>query len=102
VDRRVFSWSDLLARLEEVLPPGVHLMSIAPVIQKGEIKLDFTAVARTREDALALVKALQARKDFLEVFPTGLEDKTDEGHELGISLRYVPEGRVPAPLQGSR
>jgi Tfp pilus assembly protein PilN len=101
VDRRAFSWTDLLARLEEVLPPGVHLVSIAPTIQKGKVALEFDAVARTPEEALDLVKALQARKDFAEVFPTGL-DRGKEGTELGISLRYIPEGRVPVPLRGGR
>jgi Tfp pilus assembly protein PilN len=101
VDRRAFSWTDLLARLEEVLPPGVHLVSIAPTIQKGQVALEFDAVARTPEEALDLVKALQARKDFTEVFPTGLEN-AQEGTKLGISLRYIPEGRVPSPLSGRR
>jgi hypothetical protein len=102
VDRRAFSWTGLLGRLEEVLPAGVHLVSIAPVIEEGEVRLAFTAVARTREDALQFVKALQARKDFADVFPTGLDDKQDSGHELGIELRYVPEGRVPVALKGRR
>ena len=101
VDRRAFSWTDLLGRLEQVLPPGVHLVSIAPTIEKGRVALDFNAVARTPEEGLDLVRALQARKDFAEVFPTGL-DKGEEGSELGISLRYIPEGRVPSPLAGGR
>lgn len=101
VDRRTFSWTDLLARLEQVLPPGVHLVSIAPTIQKGQVVLEFNAVARTPEEALDLVKALQSRKDFAEVFPTGL-DKDKEGSQLGISLRYIPAGGVPAPLAGGR
>lgn len=101
VDRRAFSWTDLLARLEQVLPPGVHLVSIAPTIQKGQVALEFEAIARTTEEGLELVKALQARKDFADVFLTGL-DKGKEGSELGISLRYVPEGRVPSPLAGGR
>jgi Tfp pilus assembly protein PilN len=101
IDRRVFSWTDLLARLEHVLPPGVHLVSIAPTILKGQVALEFNAVARTPEEALELVKALQARKDFAEVFPTGL-DQSKEGSELGISLRYIPEGGVPSPLGGGR
>ena len=100
VDRRAFSWTDLLGRLEEVLPPGVHLVSIAPTIQKGQVALEFTAVARSTEEGLELVKALQSRKDFSEVFLTGL-DKDKEGSQLGLSLRYRPEGRVPAPLAGS-
>ena len=99
VDRRAFSWTDLLARLEQVLPPGVHLVSIAPTIQKGQVALEFEAIARTTEEGLELVKALQARKDFADVFLTGL-DKGKEGSELGISLRYVPEGRVPFPPGG--
>jgi Tfp pilus assembly protein PilN len=103
VDRRAFSWTDLLRRLEEVLPPGVHLTAIAPAVQKGQVVLDFKAVARTREEALHFVKALETRKDFADVFPTGLDDMRDgEGHEVGISLRYVPEGPVPAPLAGGR
>jgi Tfp pilus assembly protein PilN len=99
VDRRAFSWTDLLGRLEQVLPPGVHLVSIAPTIQKGQVALEFNAVARTPEEGLDLVKALQSRKDFAEVFPTGL-DKDKEGSQLGISLRYIPAGGVPAPLGG--
>jgi hypothetical protein len=102
VDRRAFSWTDLLARIEDVLPPGVHLVAVAPVIDRGQVKLDFTAVARTRDEALELVRGLQSRKDFQDVFPTGLDDRLDEGHELGISLRYVPAGGVPAPLRGQR
>jgi hypothetical protein len=101
VDRRAFSWTDLLGRLEQVLPPGVHLVSIAPTIQKGQVALDFNAVARTTEEGLELVKALQARKDFADVFVTGL-DKGKEGSEIGLSLRYVPDGRVPSPLAGGR
>jgi Tfp pilus assembly protein PilN len=101
IDRRVFSWTDLLARLEHVLPPGVHLVSIAPTIQKGQVALEFNAMARTTEEGLELVKALQARKDFSDVFVTGL-DKGKEGSELGISLRYIPEGGVPLPLAGGR
>jgi Tfp pilus assembly protein PilN len=101
IDRRVFSWTDLLARLEHVLPPGVHLVSIAPTIQKGQVALDFNAMARSTDEGLDLVRALQARKDFAEVFLTGL-DKGKEGAELGISLRYIPEGGVPLPLNGGR
>ena len=101
VDRRAFSWTDLLGRLEEVLPPGVHLVSIAPAIEKGRVALEFDVVAKSPDDAFALVKALQARSDFAEVFPTGL-DQDEEGSKLGISLRFIPEGRVPVSLKGVR
>jgi Tfp pilus assembly protein PilN len=101
VDRRAFSWSDLLSRLEEVLPPGVRLVSIAPVVRKGEVVLDFAAIARTEGDAWDFVKALQSRKDFADVFATCFAT-TEEGAEVRIGLKYVPEGRIPAPLPGGR
>ena len=101
VDRRAFSWSDLLSRLEEVLPQGVRLVSIAPVIRKGEVVLDFAAIGRTEGDAWDFVKALQSRKDFVDVFATGFET-TDQGAEVRIGLKYVPQGRVPVPLPGGR
>jgi Tfp pilus assembly protein PilN len=94
VDRRAFAWTELLARLEEVLPPAVHLTSIAPAIRKGEVVLDFDAVARNEDDAWEFVKALQARKDFAEVFPTRSGIGPD-GPSVHISLKFLPEGKVP-------
>ena len=94
VDRRAFAWTDLLTRLEEVLPPAVHLTSIAPAIRKGEVVLEFDAVARNENDAWDFVKALQARKDFGDVFATRFGTGQD-GPEVHITLKFVPEGKVP-------
>jgi Tfp pilus assembly protein PilN len=94
VDRRAFAWTELLARLEEVLPPGVHVTSIAPAIKKGEVVLEFDAVARNENDAWDFVKALQARKDFAEVRPLRIGVGQD-GPEVHISMRFLPEGKIP-------
>lgn len=96
VDRRAFAWTELLARLEEVLPPSVHLTSIAPAIRKGEVVLDFDAVARNEDDGWEFVKALQARKDFADVFPSRSGIGQD-GPEMHISLKFLPEGKIPDP-----
>jgi Tfp pilus assembly protein PilN len=94
VDRRAFAWTELLARLEEVLPPSVHLTSIAPAIRKGEVVLEFDAVARNEDDAWDFVKALEARKEFAAVFPTRIGIGPD-GPEVHISLKFLPEGKIP-------
>lgn len=96
VDRRAFAWTELLARLEEVLPPGVHLTSIAPAIRKGEVVLDFDAVARNEDDAWEFVKALQARKDFADVFASRFGIGQD-GPEVHISLKFLPQAKIPDP-----
>ena len=61
VDLRAFSWTGLFAALEEVLPPTVRLASVAPAASEGGgegTQLTLSAVGRTDDDAVALLKAL--------------------------------------------
>ncbi len=62
VDRRAFSWTDLFDRLEEVLPPGVRLLSVAPTVRDGDLRLELQALARSGEDALQFLGVLQQRR----------------------------------------
>jgi hypothetical protein len=91
VDRRTFSWSGLFAVLEETLPKGVRLLSIAPSIDKGQMKLELSVVARTNEDALILIRALEERPEFDDVVPRA---RSGEGElNFRISMRYTPQAR---------
>jgi Tfp pilus assembly protein PilN len=88
VDQRAFSWTDLLAILEEVLPPGVRLVSIAPSVREGQLHLDLGAVARKAEDGFDFMRALQERKEFQDVNLLGVGEGA-EGADLSFSMRYV-------------
>jgi type IV pilus assembly protein PilN len=101
VDRRAFSWSRLLARLEAVLPPGVRLISIDPSTRGGQVRLDVAAVARSREDAFEFVRALRDKAGFEDVYPTSLS-RVNEGDQIICSMTYRPEARpAPRPAEGS-
>ena len=101
VDRRTFSWSRLLARLESVLPPGVRLASIDPSSSGGRVRLQVIAVARSREDAFEFVRALREKGGFEDVYPTSLTRGID-GDQITCSMTYRPETRpAPAPAEGS-
>jgi Tfp pilus assembly protein PilN len=89
VDSRAFSWTHLLALLEETVPPGVRLVSIAPNESEARIEVSLTAVGRSVEDGLAFLKALQARKEFERAFLTGISE-TAQGIELSYTMRYWP------------
>lgn len=100
VDRRAFSWTDLFDRLEEVLPPGVRLLSVAPVVRDGELRLELQALARSGEDALQFLGVLQKRPEFADANVLGLDDG-DEGTEVTYSMKYVPSAR-PASSREAR
>jgi len=58
---KTFSWVDFFSRLEEALPAGSFISSIAPIqAVEGKIELRFKVVSRTLNDLLALIQKLNA------------------------------------------
>lgn len=94
VDQRTFAWSGLFAVLEKSLPRGVRLVSIAPTVEKGEIMVDLTAIARSNEDVLELITALEAQPEFEAVLPRA---RTGEGElNFRVTLKYRPAAAAAA------
>lgn len=102
VDQRAFSWTGLLSRLEVALPPDVRLKSIAPEFRKGRHSLTLEAVARTAEDAVPLVKVLEDRPEFEDVF---LEQIGEGSSDVSCRYRltYLPDvpGAAAPPVPPS-
>lgn len=100
VDRRAFSWTLLFAHLESVLPDGVHLVTIAPSVRKGEVLLDVAAVARTPEDAREFVRRLEGREEFDDVY---LREEAERG-EVRFTMKYRPSlsRAVPPPVPAAQ
>jgi Tfp pilus assembly protein PilN len=97
VDKRTFSWTDLLARLEEVTPRGARLVTIQPSTEAGQMILDITAIARSSKDGLDFIKALEEDPAFEDVYPLS---KQNSGSELQFryTMHYLPEAlNVPRP-----
>lgn len=58
---KTFSWVDFFSRLEEALPAGSFILSIAPIQAVEEkIELRFKIVSQTLNDLLALIQKLNA------------------------------------------
>jgi Tfp pilus assembly protein PilN len=97
VDQRAFSWTTLLASLEDVLPDGVRLVSIAPLLKDGRVTLEINAVARQFEDRHHLLRALDESPEFEEVFLRTAGD-SEFGEEFAYTTRYLPgvASRPPA------
>lgn len=91
VDKRTFSWTDLLARLEEIMPRGARLVSVQPSINKGQMVLDLTAIARSSKDGLDFSEVLEKDPAFADVYPLS---KQNSGNEL--EFRYTMHYRAEA------
>ena len=90
VDRRAFSWTSLFARLEERLPEGARLVSIAPALRRGEVVLSVNAVVRSPEVGWQFMRALEDDGAFEDVFPLS----EGEQGEFHYTMRYRPRAPV--------
>jgi Tfp pilus assembly protein PilN len=100
VDRRSFSWTGLFSRLEETLPAGVRISSIAPSVQRGVISLAIGAIAESPAEGLEFLRRLQHHGDFTDVFPVSTAEAAahENAQELHYSMQYAPSTRkAPSP-----
>jgi Tfp pilus assembly protein PilN len=106
VDKRAFSWTSLFALLEETLPDGVRLNSVAPHVSKGEIAVELSASVRSYEDGLEFLSRLQHRPDLTDVKPLSRSIEREQGGGIAYEYRmiYRPEAApslrpaaVPSP-----
>jgi len=96
VDQRAFSWTGLLASLEDTVPAGVRLLGISPDVRQERFRLGLDAMTREPEEAVALVQTLEERPEFEDVFLLKL-DGDREGMRCSYEMTYRPQaGRKAA------
>jgi len=103
IRRRIFSWTELFNRLEEVVPPAVMMTSLRPEILPEGISIIAEGIAKDQEALLVLEENLIRSTHFARIYP-GSERREQRGGELHFSLKfdYLPAGRpeaapTPAP-----
>lgn len=93
---RAFSWSELLDRLERVLPTDVRLLSVAPSFEKdGLVHLSMTCIAKTGEGLTATINRFNGDQHFANAFPASETVNGTEYHfTLGVDYRPSIARRV--------
>ena len=87
---RAFSWSELLDRLENVVPNDVRLESISPTFSKdGFVHLTIIALGKNSQSMVHTLDRFNHDLHFASAFPSS-EDRTDHGYHFGVSLDYRP------------
>lgn len=106
IDRRVFSWTELLARLEATLPGDVRIASIKPKTDGGHTALSLAVLAKSVDDVNRFMENLEATGLFSGVLSRA--ERVAESGQLEVALEAVytpssdaqkkPEEASPAPV----
>ena len=100
IDRRAFSWTELFAQVEGVLPEDVRITAVQPQLGKdGTFAVSISVEGRRVEDLDAFVEALEARSTFQNVLPVEEQTSEDGLIEGVIEGVYVPGPREVAAVQ---
>ena len=87
---RAFSWSELLDRLERVLPDDVRIESVSPSFAKdGMVHLTLLGVAKTGYGMTNTLDRLNRDSRFASAFPTS-EEHSPTGWKFSIGVDYRP------------
>jgi Tfp pilus assembly protein PilN len=90
IDRRLFSWTNLLNHLETTLPDDVRIASIRPKIDRdGTINVALSIVGRRVQDIDQFMENLEATGAFADVLSLDENVNEDGTLQAVIGGRYV-------------
>jgi Tfp pilus assembly protein PilN len=94
IDRRTFSWTELLNRFETTLPDEVRITSVKPRLDRIRgIVLQVNVVARGVEDVKEFMEHLEGTGAFATVRPAE-EHLNEQGLlETALDMTYTPGGK---------
>jgi type IV pilus assembly protein PilN len=97
IQRKSFSWTRLMEDLEKIMPAGIRVVSITPVLdQHNGFVLKLELEGRSREGAVELLRNMERSKRFRdsqlldEKHAQNPQIKGQEGVRSGILSSYVP------------
>jgi len=88
---RAFSWSELLDRLERVIPNDVRIKSITPTFQKTAlVHLELNCETKTANGMLQTLDRLVANRAFVNPFPHNEATLPGDQVSFTIGVDYKP------------
>jgi type IV pilus assembly protein PilN len=96
IARKAFSWTQVFADLEKVMPARLHVVSIHPELTEDEqLQIKLTVAGDSRERALDLVKRMEGSPRFRQPVVNSENAQTNsqtpgDNVEFNISALYAP------------
>jgi Tfp pilus assembly protein PilN len=113
IARKSISWTRLFERLEEILPPGVELVSLRPMQRNGDNAVDLRLAGESLGPAIDFVRRLEASPDFTQARIVGENEISRTGaagaspaaaqprFQLEVTALYRPQNS-PAPQEAKK
>jgi type IV pilus assembly protein PilN len=96
--RKAFSWTRVFEDLERVMPPQLHVVSIAPEMNNdNELELKLVVAGESRERAIELVRKMEGSQRFRNTYISQERSQAQsqtpgDNVSFDISAVYVPGG----------
>jgi Tfp pilus assembly protein PilN len=98
IDRRTFSWTELLNHFQSTLPPDVRIAGVMPQIDnEGRRLVQITVYSRRSEDLEAFMDALEQTGAFSGVLSRADQTGEDGVTQSQLQAYYTPVAERPAP-----
>lgn len=96
IERKAFSWTQVLENLERVMPPRVHLVSISPELDEDNaLVLKMTVAGDSWDRAIELERRMEESHRFVEtkIVQTRHQDGAQNGDTEAFEMAsiYIPE-----------
>jgi Tfp pilus assembly protein PilN len=102
IGQRLFSWTELLNRLETTLPEEVRITAMRPRLEAdNSITIQMNITGRRFEDINRFLENLEATGAFTDMLPRDEITNEDGLHQATIEGQYVPSA-APSPAKGMR
>lgn len=99
IDRRAFSWTELLNQFQATLPPAVRISSVQPQVDNdGRLLVAMTVQSRQQEDLDLFIAALEKTGVFRGVLSRS-DSSNEDGSLTSVLQAYytVPPATIAAP-----
>lgn len=97
IDRRTFSWTELLNQFQSTLPPDVRISGVSPQIdQEGRRMVQISVLERRIEDLETFMAALEKTGAFSGVLSRSDHPLDDNTIQSDIQAYYTPSGSPAA------
>lgn len=101
IDRRAFSWTELLNQFQATLPPEVRISSVQPQVDaEGRLLVAMTVQSRRQEDLDSFIAALEKTGVFRDVLSRS-DSSNEDGTLMSVLQAYyqaaAPAATAPPP-----
>jgi Tfp pilus assembly protein PilN len=95
IERKAFSWTQVLESLEKVMPPRVHLVSISPQLDEdNQLALKMTVAGDSRDRAVELARRMEESRRFAQTRIMSEhsvpQSQTGDSEQFEIAALYIP------------